>query len=121
MILIINNRSYSDAEIFPNAFKTLGLGKLVGQPTGGMVIGTGSTKLIDGSTFRIPRIGVYTNSGVDMDTVGVAPDILVEPNPDDFKKGIDAQLQKAVEVILKDMQSGDLKKTGKEKILTPMR
>jgi tricorn protease len=121
VILIINNRSYSDAEIFPNAFKTLGLGKLVGQPTGGMVIGTGSTKLIDGSTFRIPRIGVYTNSGVDMDTVGVAPDILVEPNPDDFKKGIDAQLQKAVEVILKDMQSGDLKKTGKEKILTPMR
>ena len=42
--------------------------------------------------------------------------ILVEPNPDDFKKGIDAQLQKAVEVILKDMQAGDIKKTGKEKI-----
>jgi tricorn protease len=116
VILLINNRSYSDAEIFPNAFKTLGLGKLVGQPTGGMVIGTGSTKLIDGSTFRIPRIGVYTNLGVDMDTVGVAPDIFVEPMPDDLKKGIDAQLQKAVEVILKDMQAGDKKKSGNEKI-----
>lgn len=121
VILLINNRSYSDAEIFPNAFKTLGIGKLVGQPTGGMVIGTGSTKLIDGSTFRIPRIGVYTNLGVDMDTVGVEPDILVEPLPDDLKKGIDAQLQKAVEVILKDMQSGDLKKSAKEKILNPIR
>jgi tricorn protease len=81
-----------------------------------MVIGTGSAKLIDGSTFRIPRIGVYTNLGVDMDTVGVAPDIFVEPMPDDLKKGIDAQLQKAVEVILKDMQAGELKKSGNEKI-----
>src|SRR5262249_14845859 len=35
LVLLINNRSYSDAEIFPNAFRTLGLGKLVGQPTGG--------------------------------------------------------------------------------------
>jgi hypothetical protein len=51
-----------------------------------------------------------------MDTVGVAPDIFVEPMPDDLKKGIDAQLQKAVEVILKDMQAGELKKSGNEKI-----
>src|SRR5262249_53206946 len=34
LVLLINNRSYSDAEIFPNAFRALGLGKLVGQPTG---------------------------------------------------------------------------------------
>lgn len=113
IILLINNRSYSDAEIFPNAFKTLGIGKLVGQPTGGMVIGTGTAKLIDGSTFRIPRIGVYTNRGVDMDTVGVSPDILVEPSPDQLKKGIDIQLQKAVEVILKDLQSAEPKDKSK--------
>lgn len=119
VILLINNRSYSDAEIFPNAFKTLGLGKLFGQPTGGMVIGTVSTKLIDGSTFRIPRLGVFTNLGVDMDTVGVAPDIFVEPMPDDLKKGIDAQLQKTVAVILKDMQSDKFKKTGKKRFSTP--
>ncbi|NBR06025.1 MAG: MdsD protein [Planctomycetes bacterium] len=114
VVLLINNRSYSDAEIFPNAFKTLGLGRLVGQPTGGMVIGTGSAKLIDGSTFRIPRIGVYTNAGVDMDTVGVAPDYFVEPMPEDLKKGIDAQLQKAVDVILTDMKSGNLKNREKK-------
>ncbi len=50
--LLINNRSYSDAEIFPNAFQTLGLGKVVGQATGGLVIGTSATTLIDGSSFR---------------------------------------------------------------------
>src|SRR5205823_1839531 len=52
LVLLINNRSYSDAEIFPNAFRTLGLGKLVGQATGGHVIGTSGIRLIDGSTFR---------------------------------------------------------------------
>ncbi|NDH04375.1 PDZ domain-containing protein, partial [bacterium] len=121
IILLINNRSYSDAEIFPNAFKTLGIGKLVGQPTGGMVIGTGTAKLIDGSTFRIPRIGVYTNRGVDMDTVGVSPDILVEPSPDQLKKGIDIQLQKAVEVILKDLQSAEPKDKSKLQRNSPVK
>jgi tricorn protease len=100
VVVLINNRSYSDAEIFPNAFRSLGLGKLVGQPTGGHVIGTGGVRLIDGSTFRIPRIGVFTMKGVNMDKEGVVPDVLVEPHPDQLAKGIDAQLDKAVEVLL---------------------
>jgi tricorn protease len=103
LVLLINNRSYSDAEIFPNAFRTLGLGKLVGQPTGGFVIGTGSVQLIDGSTLRIPRIGVYTTKGVNMEKEGVLPDILVEEHPDQLAKGGDAQLDKAVEVLQSDV------------------
>ncbi|HEY7308850.1 MAG TPA: S41 family peptidase [Gemmataceae bacterium] len=99
LVLLINNRSYSDAEIFPNAFRTLGLGKLVGQPTGGFVIGTGAVRLIDGSTLRIPRIGVYTTKGVNMEKEGVHPDVLVEEHPDQLARGIDAQLDKAVEVL----------------------
>src|SRR5205814_1237493 len=98
-----NNRSYSDAEIFPSAFRSLGLGKLVGEPTGGHVIGTGGVRLIDGSTFRIPRIGVYTSKGVNMDKAGVAPDVLVEPHPDHLARGIDPQLDRAVEVLLSDV------------------
>ncbi len=101
--LLINNRSYSDAEIFPSAFKTLGLGKVVGQATGGYVIGTGSIRLIDGSIFRVPRIGVYTLKRENMDKVGVTPDVLVENNPDQLAKGIDAQLDKAVEVLNVDV------------------
>lgn len=66
-VLLINNRSYSDAEIFPHAFRTLGLGKLVGQATGGHVIGTRNITLIDGSIFRTPRVGVHTVKGVNME------------------------------------------------------
>ena len=103
LVLLINNRSYSDAEIFPNAFRTLNLGKVVGQPTAGMVIGTGSVSLIDGSTFRIPRTGVYTTKGVNMEKEGVAPDVLVEPHPDKLAKGTDEQLEKAVSVLQGDV------------------
>jgi tricorn protease len=111
LALLINNRSFSDAEIFPNAFKTLGLGKLVGEPTGGMVIGTGGVRLIDGSYFRIPRIGVFTTTGVNMDKEGVKPDVLVEAHPDELAKGVDVQLERAVNVLKGDVVEWKKKRT----------
>jgi tricorn protease len=103
LVLLINNRSYSDAEIFPHAFRTLGLGKLVGQATGGNVIGRYSMRLIDGSEFLVPRTGVYTIKGVNMDKEGVIPDVPVENHPEQLARGIDAQLDKSVEVLLQDV------------------
>jgi tricorn protease len=99
LVLLINNRSYSDAEIFPSAFRTLGLGKLVGESTGGHVIGTSSVRLIDGSIFRVPRTGVFTSKGVNMEKEGVKPDVEVVQHPDQLAKGQDRQLEKAVEVL----------------------
>jgi tricorn protease len=103
LTLLINNRSYSDAEIFPHAFRTWGLGKLVGEPTGGFVIGTRPISLIDGSIFRTPRIGVHTVKGVNMEKEGVIPDIVIEPHPDQLARGIDVQLDRAVEVLREDV------------------
>jgi tricorn protease len=103
LVLLINNRSYSDAEIFPSAFKTLGMGKVVGQATGGHVIGTGGINLIDGSIFRIPRIGVYNAKGENMDKVGVTPDVAVEMQLDQAAKGIDTQLDRAVQVLSEEV------------------
>jgi tricorn protease len=103
LVLLINNRSFSDAEIFPSAFRTLGLGKLVGVPTGGQVIGTVSVRLIDGSVFRVPRTGVYTSQGVNMENKGVVPDVQVDQLPDQLAQGLDPQLDKAVEVVTQDV------------------
>ena len=103
LVLLINNRTYSDAEIFPSAFRTLGLGRLVGQPTGAHVLGTYQVRLIDGSHFRIPRVGVYTLAGASMEKQGVVPDVLVEAQPDQLVRGIDPQLDVAVEVLQKDV------------------
>jgi tricorn protease len=103
LVVLINNRSYSDAEIFPSAVRTLGLGKLVGQPTGGHVIGTSAIRLIDGTMFRVPRTGVFTLKGVNMEREGVMPDVEVEDQPDQLAKGIDMQLDKAVDVLKTDV------------------
>lgn len=103
--LLINNRSFSDAEIFPNAFRTLELGKIVGVSTGGHVIGTGSVKLIDGSTFRLPRVGVFTSQGINMEKKGVEPDVMVEMHPNALAEGRDEQLKKAVEVLKEDVDA----------------
>jgi tricorn protease len=97
--VLINNRSFSDAEIFPSAYRAMGMGKVVGQATGGMVIGTSETSLIDGSTFRLPRTGVFTARGVNMERAGVAPDVAVDAPPEELAKGNDPQLKKAVEVL----------------------
>jgi tricorn protease len=103
LVLLINNRSYSDAEIFPHAFRSFGLGKLVGQPTAGHVIGVRLITLLDGSTFRVPHISVSTSNGVNLERGGVDPDFLVDESPDEIARGIDAQLEKAVEVLQKDV------------------
>lgn len=104
-LVMINERSASDAEIFPAAFRYLGLGRLVGRPTMGACIGTYNTRLIDGSTFRIPRLGVFTadERGRNLENTGVRPDYDVENAPDALFGGRDDQLAKAVEVLLAEL------------------
>lgn len=99
MVVMQNERSASDAEMFPAGFRQLGLGKTVGVPTMGAVIGTGSYTLLDGSTIRTPGSGVWTVTGENMENYGVPPDVYVDNLPGDFFKGRDAQLEKAVEVL----------------------
>ena len=103
--LLINNRSYSDAEIFPHAFRSVGLGKVVGQATGGHVIGTYQIRLIDGSSFRVPRTGVFTTKGVNMEKEGVQPDVAVEQTVADWQRGHDTQLTEALRVVQADVVS----------------
>jgi C-terminal processing protease CtpA/Prc len=76
MVVMQNERSASDAEMFPAGFKALGLGKVVGVPTMGAVIGTGSYTLLDGSAIRTPGSGVWTATGENMENYGVPPDCL---------------------------------------------
>jgi tricorn protease len=112
LTLLINNRSFSDAEVFPHAFRTAGLGKLVGESTGGQVIFTNGIRLIDGSQFRTPRIGVYRDGSINMDKQGVPPDVAVELTADDWAKGTDPQLAKAVEVLTTDVVAWKAAKSG---------
>jgi tricorn protease len=107
MVVMQNERSASDAEMFPAGFKALGLGKVIGVPTMGAVIGTGSYTLLDGSAIRTPGSGVWiTGSGQNMENFGVPPDVLVDNTPTDFFKGRDMQIEKAVEVLKTQLVNG---------------
>jgi len=100
VILVINEYSSSDAEVFPNGFRQYGLGKIVGVPTYGGVIGTTDITLIDGSRFRIPRTGWFTLDGKNLENTGVQPDIRVEHSPEDNANDTDRQLEAAVRELL---------------------
>jgi C-terminal processing protease CtpA/Prc len=104
-IAICNQNSYSNAEIFSHAYKNLGIGTLVGVPTFGAVISTGSKSLIDGSTVRMPFRGWYVKADdSNMDFVPAIPDIIVENTPDAKVTGNDAQLKRSVEELLKQLK-----------------
>jgi tricorn protease len=104
-VVLQNWRSASNAEMFPAGFRALGLGKLVGTPTMGAVIGTGSYSLIDGSTVRTPHVGVFLGDPgrTNMENYGVQPDISVDNAPEDNLAGRDRQLEVAVEELLKQL------------------
>lgn len=105
-IALCNEGSYSNAEIFSHAYKSLGIGKLVGLPTNGSVISTGGKSLMDGSFVRLPGRGWYTKTTDKNQELGAAiPDIIVENTPDWIAKGTDEQLRVAVETLLKDIDA----------------
>ena len=98
--MLCNEKSFSNAEIVAHAFKTLQRGTLVGMPTYGGVISTGSASLLDGTTVRMPTRGWYLLDGKDMEMNGAVPDILVTQAPQDESANSDRQLRAAVENLL---------------------
>jgi tricorn protease len=103
MVVMANERSTSDAEVFPDGFKTLKLGKVVGVTTYGAVIGTGSHTLMDGSALRTPGSGLWNINRTNLENNGIVPDVYVDNTPEDFFQGRDAQLEKAIEVLREEM------------------
>lgn len=98
--VLINEHSFSNAEIFAHAIKTTGRGRIVGTQTFGGVISTGAFSLIDGTTIRMPFRGWYLPDGADMENNGAKPDVDVPQTPADEAAGRDPQLEAAVKDML---------------------
>jgi len=81
-------------------WKALGLGPVVGTPTFGAVIGTNDVPLIDGTMFRVPGSGWYDLAGKNLENWGIEPDVRVDAVPEESLEGADAQLERAVEVLM---------------------
>ncbi|MBN2134944.1 MAG: PD40 domain-containing protein [Acidobacteria bacterium] len=111
LVAMANMYSASDGDIFPFFFKEYKLGPVIGTRTWGGVVGiAGYTPLVDGGYVTMPRGGTFSLQGEwVMENTGVVPDIEVDHMPEEEVKGIDPQLDKAIEVIMKKIAEEPVK------------
>jgi tricorn protease len=111
MACITNHYAASDGDLFSYYFKYYKLGPLIGERTWGGVRGIrGPIPLIDGGYITRPEFARYDlNSKWIVENKGVQPDVVVENRPDLVVKGQDPQLEKAIELVMKDIQANPKK------------
>ena len=65
---------------------------------------TGGLTLVDGTGARMPGTGSYRLDGTPMENMGQKPDYDVDITPEDYFAGRDPQLDKAIEVLMKEIK-----------------
>jgi tricorn protease len=101
IIVLMNEHSYSNAEMFPYFMRATGLAKIVGMPTPGYVIWTSGLPLVDGTNARMPGSGVFRKDGSPMENLGEKPDVMIPLSNEDWLSNTDPQLEKAIEMLIK--------------------
>lgn len=104
-ILVVNQHSLSDAEDFTEGYRTLKLGKVVGEPTAGWIIYTSGTALIDGSNLRLPQVRIDDSEGKPMEMHPRPVDIEVTRPIGEGFSNRDSQLDAAVKELLKQLDT----------------
>ncbi len=103
-VLVVNQHSLSDAEDFTEGYRTLKLGKVVGEPTSGWIIYTGSMDLVDGTVMRMPGTLITGADGTDMELHPRPVDIAVTRPIGESYAGRDSQLDAAVKQLLSELK-----------------
>lgn len=95
--MLVNESNYSDAHGTPYAYKTLGIGEVIGAPIPGTMTAVWWETQIDPSLiFGIPQVTNMTPDGVVLENTQLNPDIIIYNQPADIENGKDAQLEGAV-------------------------
>ena len=108
-VLLTNKYSASDGDIFPYRFRQYKLGKIIGERTWGGVVGIrGFIPIdVDGGFLSTPEFAPYSKDGKEwvIEGRGVTPDIAVENEPAKEMAGVDQQLDRAIEEVMKDLNN----------------
>jgi tricorn protease len=99
-ILVTNQHSLSDAEDLTEGYRSLKLGKVVGEPTAGWIIFTWNANTFDGTTVRLPRQLITGNDGKNMEMNPRQVDVPVTRPIGESLTGKDSQLDAAVRELL---------------------
>jgi len=103
-IVLVGESNYSDAHLFPIAYKLKGIGKTLGMP----VPGTGTfvwweVQIDPHLVFGIPMGGWRTPDGKFAENNQMEPDIKVRNEPDVMTAGRDQQIEAAVKEMMKEV------------------
>lgn len=112
-VLLINEYSASDGDLFPYRFKHNKLGAVIGRRSWGGVVGySGTIPVVDGGSIVTPSYAPFAvdGSGFIIEGSGVTPHIDIENDPYKEYTGEDEQLNKAIEVILEKLKTESPKK-----------
>ena len=99
LVVLTNGYSASASEILAGAIKDYGIGTLVGTTTYGKGIVQKVINLSDGSAVKLTVSTYYTPNGNNIHKIGIDPDVEVEFDAEQYKNGVDNQLEKAKEVL----------------------
>jgi C-terminal processing protease CtpA/Prc len=111
-ILVTNQHSLSDAEDFTEGYRSMKLGKVVGEPTAGWIIFTSNQELIDGSILRLPAIRITDAQGRNMERNPRPVDVPVMRAIGETYAGKDSQLDVAVRELLKQIGTSSTSTSG---------
>ncbi len=106
-ILLIDQYSASDGDLFAYAFKKHKMGTIIGHRTWGGVVGiSGTLPFIDGTELRKPEFASYSadSSAWIVEGIGVEPDITIDNDPSREYQDIDDQLNKAIEIAKEQLK-----------------
>jgi tricorn protease len=105
MVALTNELAGSDGDIFSHTFKMLKLGPLVGKRTWGGVIGIWPRhRLVDGTVTTQPEFSFFFDDvGWRVENYGTDPDIEVDNAPHDYARGVDPQLDRAIQAALDEL------------------
>jgi len=119
--MVINESAGSGGDAMPWMFRKLGLGPLVGTRTWGGLVGiSGNPGLMDGGGFTVPTFGITDTGGTwVVENEGVPPDVEVIETPKDAAAGRDPQLEKAVELVLAELERRPAPKPPVRRAPTP--
>jgi tricorn protease len=109
-VMMINEMSGSGGDALPWYFRKAGIGPLIGKKTWGGLVGIGGyPELIDGGHVTAPRAAIYGLNGEwEVENHGVPPDVDVDLDPAAWRQGRDAQLEKAIAVVMQELKDHPL-------------
>ena len=107
LVCLTNRQAGSGGDELPYLFRLKGMGKVIGTRSWGGLVGysTGA-RLIDGGMITMPDYRIYNAQGKwVVENEGSTPDIEIDMKPAEMARGYDAQLMKAVDVLLKEIKA----------------